>query len=416
MYSRFTEDPKRDWRFLKEVNETRILELIRTENGISRAGLAKKARMSKAAISEIIARLLSAGLIKEEGKGASTSRGGKRPTNLYIDPAGGYVFGIQIKRSSALIMLANIMGEEIETVQLEYEPNPPLKDTFALFADTMDRMIEKAELLREKLLGIGIGVPGMVDTRTGELILAETLEGWANQPFAELFSGHFDAPVVVENDINIQTWGEYLLGAGVNQDDMVLMHIGDGIGAGIIENEVLVRGIMGGSGEIGYISLAPYSAMLKDNVFYHEGHQYVGQLFSRANILGAFEKAYEEAGAKFPVTKDIRKLKPLFDRADQNDAVAKRVLDDMTSILGVICSNLIIMLNSSMLVISGSMFNRSPYFLTRLQYVIMKYIAVTPLQRSTEIVYGKLNSEAALRGAVSLALDILYKPFIRKQK
>ncbi|MDZ7797084.1 MAG: hypothetical protein U5N56_08575 [Candidatus Marinimicrobia bacterium] len=60
------------------------------------------------------------------------------------------------------------------------------------------------------------------------------------------------------------------------------------------------------------------------------------------------------------------------------------------------------------------MFNQSRYFLTRLQNVIMKYIAVTPLQRSTEIVYGKLNSEAALQGAVSLALDMLYKPFIRK--
>ncbi|MDZ7797082.1 MAG: ROK family protein [Candidatus Marinimicrobia bacterium] len=200
--------------------------------------------MSRAAISEIITRLLNMGFIKEEGKGESTSRGGKRPTNLYIDPSGGYVFGLQIKRSSALIMMANIMGEEIGRVQLEYEPHPPLKSTFILFAETMDNMIGKAELLKDKLLGIGIGVPGMVDMRTGELILAETLEGWANQPFAELFSAHFEAPVLVENDINIQTWGEYLLGAGVHQDDMVLMHIGDGIGAGIIENEVLVRGIM----------------------------------------------------------------------------------------------------------------------------------------------------------------------------
>jgi len=67
-----------------------------------------------------------------------------------------------------------------------------------------------------------------------------------------------------------------------------------------------------------------------------------------------------------------------------------------------------------MLVISGSEFNYSQYFLQKLQEEINEYIAVTPLQRSTKIVYGQLNSEAALKGAVSLALDILYKPFIRK--
>ena len=67
MLSRFTDNPKRDWRFLKEVNETRLLNLIRKVDGISRTELAKEAKMSKTAVSEIINRLISTGLIKEEG-------------------------------------------------------------------------------------------------------------------------------------------------------------------------------------------------------------------------------------------------------------------------------------------------------------------------------------------------------------
>ncbi len=414
MLSRFTETPKRDWRFLKEVNETRLLDLIRKENGISRSDLAKKAKMSKTAVSEIIGRLMNTGLIKEEGKGESTSRGGKRPTYLFIDPNGGFVFGIQIKRTSTSISLADSLGNEISRSIIEYAPNPKLDITFNLFTETMDRMIHEQKRDIDKLIGIGIGVPGMVDTKNGELILAETLEGWANQPFADLFIDYFDAPVVVDNDINIQTWGEYLLGAGEKQNDMVLVHIGDGIGAGIIENEVLVRGIMGGSGEIGYLSLKPYKGLLNENLFYHQDQKYVGQLFSRKNMIKAFEDAYIRAKNTPPAPFEVKNIKTFFSQADLGDMTARKVIDDMSIILGVLCSNLIIMLNSSMLVISGSAFNDSQYFLQQLQKEIGEYIAVTPLQRSTKIVYGQLNSEAALKGAISLALDILYKPFIRK--
>ena len=175
MLSRFTENPKRDWRFLKEVNETRLLDLIRKEDGISRAGLAKMAKMSKTAVSEIITRLMNTGLIKEEGKGESTSRGGKRPTRLYIDPNGGFVFGIQIKRTNTSISLADCLGKEVSRSIVEYEANPKLNKVFELLIDTMDRMMREQKREPEKLIGIGIGVPGMVDTKTGELILAETL-------------------------------------------------------------------------------------------------------------------------------------------------------------------------------------------------------------------------------------------------
>lgn len=414
MLSRFTENPKRDWRFLKEVNETRLLDYIRKEYGISRTELAKKAKMSKTAVSEIITRLMNTGLIKEEGKGESTSRGGKRPTKLYIEAQGGFVFGIQIKRTNTAIMMADILGNEISRATIDYQANPSLNETFELLTQTMDRMIAEYDLHPDKLIGIGIGVPGLVDSKTGELLLAETLTGWANQPFADRFIAYYNAPVLVENDINIQTWGEYLLGAGEDQNDMILVHIGDGIGAGIIENELPVRGIMGGSGEIGYLSLKPYISILKDNLFYHEGQEYVGQLFSRENTVNAFKKAYEEHKEKPPAEYDSKNLKVFFDQADKGNPVSRKVIDDMTLILGVLCSNLIIILNSSMLVISGSAFNLSKYFLKQLQKEIMDYIAVTPLQRSTKIVYGQLNSEAALRGAVSLVLDILYKPFIGK--
>lgn len=414
MLSRYKESPKRDWRFLKEVNETRLLDLIRKEDGISRTELAKSAKMSKTAVSEIIARLMASGLIKEEGKGESTSRGGKRPTNLFIDPNGGFVLGLQIKRTSTAISLANCLGKEISRSIIEYAENPKLDESYKLIVSTIDQMIENANLEIERIIGIGIGVPGMVDSKTGELILAETLNGWANQPFADRFSEYYHAPVVIDNDINIQTWGEYLLGAGEKQNDMILVHIGDGIGAGIIENEVLVRGILGGAGEIGYLSLKPYIDILKDNVFYHDGQKYVGQLFSRQNTVQAFRRAYELAHEDATIDFDIKNIKTLFSQADLGSIVARRTIDDMSKILAVLCSNLIIMLNSSMLVISGSGFNYSQYFLQQLQKDIQEYIAVTPLQRSTKIVYGQLNSEAALKGAVSLALDILYKPFIRK--
>ncbi len=158
---------------IKELNEIRILTLVKNEETISRIELARRTKISKVAVSEIVNRLSEAGYIVEIGKGESTKKGGKRPTLLSLNPDNGFVAGIEIHSSHAKIALANLNSEIIRCIDQIFSGNPKYK---------------------EKLISIGIGLPGFIDYEKGELVFAVTIHGWVQHPLASVFSEKYKVP------------------------------------------------------------------------------------------------------------------------------------------------------------------------------------------------------------------------------
>ena len=120
-----------DSQLIKTINERRILNLIREEGPISRNELAKRTKISKVAVSTIISRLDDDGYILEIGKGQSTSKGGKRPTLLKLNPDNGYVIGIQIKRGTSTIALANIESEIKDIEHVNHHIDDPINQVLS---------------------------------------------------------------------------------------------------------------------------------------------------------------------------------------------------------------------------------------------------------------------------------------------
>lgn len=403
---------KGDSQFLREVNEVRILNLIRNESPISRAEIAKLANMSKATVSEIINRLMDSGLIMEIGKGESTSKGGKRPTLIRMNPEGGYVFGLEIKLGGTLVALANIEGNIIREQWLDHEVGAAIDEVVPNLLDAMDDILESVEISAEKLVSIGIGTPGLINYDKGMLLVADTLGGWANQPLTSLFKDRFGIPVVLENDANTVTLGEFLYGIGQQESDMVCISIGDGIGSGIIQNKQLIRGINGAAGEIGYIET---SCTLGDNCqlkYLNGNYHYFGELLSEWNLFHGLREAVNQR--KEAMIKRINREEMLnyLKMGDQGNQAIQKVLDEYAVGLGVLCSHCMKTINPSLIILNGMIVENSKYLISQLNGYINRSLATVPLKINSRVAVGSLSKEAGIKGAIALASQILFKPYV----
>ncbi len=127
---------------------------------------------------------------------------------------------------------------------------------------TINRLLRHNGLQESDLLGIGIGCAGHIRFRDGVIITTSNLKGYKNYPLRDAVQANFQIPVILDNDANAQAFGEFKFGAGRGYDSMVFLTISTGIGAGIILNNKLYRGMTGTAGEFGHTIVEPESTLI----------------------------------------------------------------------------------------------------------------------------------------------------------
>ena len=412
MAKKYEISSKGDSKFLKKLNETRILNMIRHDDEISRVEIAKRAKMSKAGVSEIISRLISEKFILEKGKGISTNRGGKRPTILEINPVGGFVFGLHIEKTRCHVVIADIKGNFIDQEMLKYPISEAIDSALPEICRFMDSLIEKKKLKIKRLISIAIAIPGLVDRQKGDLIIAHT-EGWVQKPFIKIFREHFNVPVILENDVNALSLAEFYFGMGQHHSDLLCLHLGDGLGAGIIENDDLVSGIYGGAGEVGYMNYTPCNKE-EEHFILNQGQHRYGKIFAIPNLINSINAACKQYN--YPISAPITESNfyDFLTNADIKHLAIDLYFSQFTAILSGLCANMIIMLNPSIFVLTGKIFHCSDELNSRILEAIRTLLNETPLKDMTDVQIGVLESSEVLKGVVEIALSVLYKPNLNK--
>jgi len=389
-----------DSQLLKEINETRLLTLIARHGPLSRAEISKEAHMAKATVSEIIGRLLEADLVKEIGKGDSTSRGGKRPTMIQLQPTGRYLLGVDIKRDECRVQLSDLTGKEVDLQVINYAVGTAMDEVIGAIISVMDQLLLVHEIPQNRLLSIGISIPGLVDYVNGELWLADTLPGWDHKPIVAIFEDHFQVPCLLENDVKCMAWGERLSGAGQEiNGDLICLFLGDGIGAGVIHDEHIYRGHSGGAGEIGYLEV--HCPALEKGKYLRNGQKYYGELLG----ISSLKRALNRAG----IETENRHLKDLL---ELDDPRINEVLDEYAEALVSLTKNLVKSFNPRTVVFTGKPISSSPYLAAKASSLLHAELAKTALHLSVDVKAGTLGRRSALVGAAALARQTLFKPII----
>ena len=234
----------------KEHNRNLVLKTIFEHASISRAQIARITSLTRTTVSEIVADLIAEGLVNEIGVGSSI--GGKSPILISLNENARYLIGLDLAQYQFSGAVINLRGQIQEMVSLPVN-NRNGDEALALVYKIIDQLVQDEY---QPLVGIGVGTPGLVNTRDGVVVNAVNLD-WRDLPLAHLLRSRYQLPAYVLNDSQAAAMGEYTYGEGRNtENNLVVVHVGHGIGAGIVINGQLFQGDGGGAGEIGHVVVA----------------------------------------------------------------------------------------------------------------------------------------------------------------
>ena len=248
-----------DQRFVKAINRKVLLRLLLDEPGLSRAGLARLSGLTKSTVSLLAKELLDEGWLTEDSAAATGSMG-RRPTPLRIDGRGLALIGAELATDGLHVVRTSPHGEIIAAMSVPLHERTP-ESACRQLAQLVSAQSRQVTLAGARLLGIGVGLPGAVDTANGVLESAPNI-GWRHVEVGrrlarDLAAAHAGrVPVYCRNEADLAAVGETSFGSRpVDDDPLVYVSCGVGVGAGIVLNGALFTGATGRAGEIGHTIL-----------------------------------------------------------------------------------------------------------------------------------------------------------------
>ncbi len=228
-------------------NSRLVLKTIYDQDPISRADIARATRLARPTVSNVVADLIKSGLVEKVGYGPSA--GGKPPILLSVVDDSHHLIGIDLASGEFRGAVVNLRGEIRHRVDLPLH-NRDGDVALALVYDMIDELVAATD---SPLLGIGIGTPGLMDPVNGVVRRAVNLD-WNDLPLRNLLQQRYNLPVYVANDSQVGALAEHTFGQIKNVENLVVVKIENGIGAGIVLNGRLFYGDAFGAGEIGHIT------------------------------------------------------------------------------------------------------------------------------------------------------------------
>jgi glucokinase len=333
-----------------------------------------------------------------------------------------FAIGVDLGGTNLRIAAVDVEGRLIEKVTLGTR--------IALgSARVLDDMCDAIRRLSEKyqdgshLLGIGIGVPGIIDMETAMIRESPNLPGWSDTPVRREIERRLHTRVILENDANSAAFGEKWLGAALYVDDMAIITLGTGVGGGIVLNGRIWHGMNGMAGEFGHTTIEP------DGVLCLCGNRGCVEQYASASAVMRMAKAAIASGhapalARAAGSDPEFSAKAVYNLAVQGDADARRIFQQVGRALGILIANLVNSLNLPMYVVGGGVSSAwdafSPNIFEELRQRCMVYAATAPtsqtgnqgasaqvnpkVSRKTIITRALLGSDAGLYGAARLPM------------
>lgn len=230
---------------IRDLNRSAVLAVIGQHGPIARAEIARRSSLSAATVTEVTRALIDEGLVQVVEQAASS--GGRPPLLLGIVPRAGLALGAKISPDRLALVTVDLDGEVVAQSDEPFDTAAP--DAIDRLASRLARAVRRAGSTR--LLGIGLGIPGMVDAQHGTV--ASPIIGWPETALGPLLQERLGLPVLVDNDVNTLAVAERLYDRGRDVEHFLTVTIGRGVGLGIVVGGDLYRGARGGAGELGHV-------------------------------------------------------------------------------------------------------------------------------------------------------------------
>ena len=369
-----------------------MLQAIREAESTTRAELVEWTGLARSTVAQRIEALLAHGLVVPVGENAST--GGRPPQAFAFNAHAGVILAADLGATHCRLALtdlrARVIAEESHDIEIADGPDAVLswlEEAFGALLTANDRSPADVR-------GVGVGVPGPVEFATGTPVAPPIMPGWDGYPVGRRLARHFDAPTLVDNDVNIMALGEHWTTCPESAH-MLFVKVGTGIGCGIITDGRIHRGALGAAGDIGHIHVLEH-----DDVLCRCGNQ--GCLEAVAGGAAVAAKLSAE-GLRADNTRDVVNL------VREGRPRAVQLVRQAGRELGEVLAAAVNFFNPGIIVIGGDMAHANEPLLAGVRQLV--YQRAVPLgTRSLRITRSTLDDRAGVVGAAVMLIEHIFAP------
>jgi len=380
-------------------NKRLVLKVIYDQGPMSRADIARATHLARTTVSNVVASLMSEGLVEEVGQ--RLLERGKPATMLRVVADSRQIIGLDLGGRIFRGVVSDLRGNIV------HRQDVPLvgqqgEDALHQVYQLIDALSAKAS---QPLLGIGVGVPGLVDVEKGCVRQSGRLDWW-ELPLREYLSARYHLPIHIANDSHVAAFGEYTFGNGRDAANLVVMTVGMGVSAGVVLNGQLHFGDSFGAGEIGHIRVVtgPEAKLcLCGNT---------GCLETVVNEAALVEQAQEIARSNphsllhqfIDDVNDTLDIETVWQAFNAGDDELHGVVSQMGQRLGYAVAAIGGILNVERIVVSGSLARFGTALLEAMQQELRASLHPMLADR-TQIKLSSLGADIVMKGTIAMVLS-----------
>ena len=389
---------------MKQLNVSAVLKVIRDNGSLSRADVAKITGLTPASVTNITKMLIEDEYLVECKVGQSS--GGRPPIMLELNPNARYVIGISIGVGMIDVVITNLSAEIILKKSIEInEERYDYDFVFKELVKLINEVIECSKIEKEKILGAGVALHGIVNARTGMSIYSPYY-GWKEINIKEALENELNLGVYVDNDVRAMALGESWFGITKDISNFVTLNISNGIGAGIIINNKPYYGVDFSAGEIGHIVVEGDGDKCNCG-----NYGCLETVASNNNITKKAIKLIKQGTNSVlkELKADINQLtiEDISEAAKLEDELAISIIKEAARYIGIAITNLINILNPTSIVVVGEIFENTFYAIETLNEIV-KNRGMKLSSENVRIIKSMLGRDAAVVGATTLVIQEIF--------
>lgn len=390
---------------VQKINRSIVLNVIRDKGPLSRADVSRRTKLTRSTVSSIVSYLTKKNLVRETG--LSSSGVGRRGILLELNPKAYYVVGIDLGTLNTIAAVVDLEGKIVERVEHPTNGEKNRDDVIERVKAAIHEVISASNLNLQKIAGIGLAVPGLVDSKKGMILFIPNF-GWKDTPLREILEEEFHTPIFIDNNANAMALSEAQFGIGRGVKNFICVNIGIGIGSGVIINREIYRGETECTGEIGHTTVdynGPKCSCGNNGCLEVMA---AGPAIARRAV-----KAIRE-GRKTVITELVEDnlnqitAAVVARAANQGDRLAREIMEKTGEYLGTGIANIINLFNPQMVIIGGGVAQAGSFIFDPLKRIMKKRAFSVPA-KVVKIATPSLGRDCTVIGAASLVLKEIFK-------
>lgn len=385
----------------KHLQKLKIIKYLYLKGAKSNAAICEHFSISAPTSIALLNELIADGIVEKQGRGLSI--GGRKPDLFGLQENSLFVLSIEMEKHKTRMAIFNNNNQNLTGIRTF-----PLQITLDLNAvdqlhTCAEELIQASGIKRDKLIGIGISMPGLVASKEGNNY-TYLLHTDKTGSLEEVLEDKFQKPVFIQNDVKTISLAEHRFGLAMGKKDVLVIWMNWGIGFGMILDGKLRSGTSGFAGEFGHIP------MVEDGLLCQCGKRGCLETIASGMALVRLAKEGIKAGATSMLSalpeEELEQLEPptIIDAANRGDQFAISILSEIGINLGKGLAVLIQLFNPELIILSGTIAEAKQYITTPVQQSLNTY-CMAQLREKTSIALSNLGENSMILGSLALVME-----------